>query len=122
MQEQLLDTVKKSISSNIPVIVALMSGSSVDISWALVSLQHLFRLRFNVKIWHTQLINASAFFDYIYLLLKEAQLMFFFRVMQMLSCGWDIQVSPGDKLWLRYWWEWSIPRGGSRSQWYVKFC
>ncbi|XP_064404909.1 uncharacterized protein LOC135350121 [Halichondria panicea] len=35
MQEQLLDTVKKSISSNIPVIVALMSGSSVDISWAL---------------------------------------------------------------------------------------
>ncbi len=37
----------------------------------------------------------------------------------MLSCGWDIQVSPGDKLWLRYWWEWSTPQGDSRSQWYV---
>ncbi len=36
MQEQLLATVKKSISANVPVVVVLMSGSTVDISWAQV--------------------------------------------------------------------------------------
>ena len=55
-------------------------------------------------------------------IMKEAQLKqcsLSFRVTLMLSCGWDIQGSPGDKLWLRYWWEWSTPQGGSRSQSYV---
>lgn len=36
-QEQLMDTIKKAIPSSTPVVVVLMSGSPVDISWAIVS-------------------------------------------------------------------------------------
>ena len=36
MQEQLLDTIKKGVPSTTPVVVVLMSGGPVDITWAKV--------------------------------------------------------------------------------------